>query len=262
MLILKTKFYLIVLVSLILPAICWAVELDILKADFLQGNYRRVIFEGQAQVERINFGGSDELNYILGLSYLKEEKLALAQNCFRRILDNPDSKFKAQATLGLADTYLIGGHFQEAEDTYNKLITNDINSSLKAAVLYRLSQSGFKRGNNQRGNEYLFKLRRDFPLSPELRLVKGLASISIPENDAGECSLKNTGEYSVQIGFFTNSANANSLKDKLLAKNYSAYVEDFNGGYRVRVGKFKLQKEALDLESKLLRDGFPTKVCP
>ena len=250
----KSKFYLIISVLFIFPAVCWAVELDTLKADFLQGNYRRVIFEAQTQVERINFGGSDELNYILGLSYLKEGKLDSAQSCFRRILDNSNSKFKEQAALGLADTYLIRGQFQEAEDIYNKLITDDSNSSQKAAVLYRLSQSGFKKGNNRQGNEYLLKLKRDFPLSPELRLTKGLTLIAMP--------LQDTGEYSVQVGFFSNSANANNFKDKLLVRNYPAYVENFGTGYRVKVGRFKLQKEALDLEGKLSQDGFQTKLCP
>jgi tetratricopeptide (TPR) repeat protein len=259
---LKIKFYSFVLFFFILPTICWAADLDTLKVDFLQGNYRRVIFEGQAQVDKINFGSSDELNYILGLSYLKEGRLDSARICFGHILDNSNSKFKAQATLGLGDTYLVGGQFQEAEDIYNKLITSDINSSLKAAVLYRLSQSGFKKGNNQQGNEYLFKLRRDFPLSPELKLNQGLALISLPKNDAGECPLKDAGEYSVQVGFFSNSTNANNFKDKLLAKDYPAYVEEASGSYRVKVGKFKLQKEALDLESKLSREGFQTKVCP
>ena len=41
----KIKIYLIGLVFVVMPAIGQAAELDGLKADFLQGNYRRVIFE-------------------------------------------------------------------------------------------------------------------------------------------------------------------------------------------------------------------------
>jgi tetratricopeptide (TPR) repeat protein len=253
----KTKIYLIVLVLLILPGICFAADLDALKLDFLQGNYRRVIFEGQAQVESINVGNINELSYILGLSYLKEGKLNLAEDCFRRILSNQESKFKFQAALGLADTFLIGGRFQEAEECYNKLISEQPNSIYKAAVLYRLSQLEFKRGNNQKGNDYLSKLRRDFPLSPELRLSRGIEIL----NRRSDEPIKDTGEYSVQVGFFSNSSNAGKLKDRLLAKGFPAYIESSVGGYRVRVGKFKTQKEAFDLESKLSRVGFPTKVC-
>ena len=71
-----------------------------------------------------------------------------------------------------------------------------------------------------------------------------------------------SGGYSVQLGFFTSSANANNFKDTLLNKNYPAYVESSGTGYRVKVGKFKSEKEALELENKLSRDGFQTKVCP
>lgn len=250
----KIKFILVFLIFLILPDFCWASDLDSLKIDFLQGNYRRVIFEGQAQVERMHLGNTEELNYILGLSYLKESKLELAGDCFRRILNNSSSKFKGEASLGLGDTYLVGGKFQEAEDIYNKIIADDPNSNLKPAVWYRLSQLESNRKDQQKSNEYLFKLKRDFPLSPELRLTRGIVSISIPVNE--------TGEYSIQVGFFTNSDNANNFKDTLLSKNYPAYVESFGSGFRVKVGRFKLQKEALDLESKLSQDGFQTKLCP
>lgn len=250
----KIKLILVFLAFFVFPDFCWAGDLDSLKVDFLQGNYRRVIFEGQAQVDRMHLGNTDELNYILGLSYLKESKLELAQNCFRGILNNPDSKFKEAASLGLADTYLVSGRFQPAEDIYNKLIADDSNSRLKPAILYRLSQLGFKRGDHQKGNDYWFKLKRDFPLSAELRLTKGITFVDIPAQDAGE--------YSIQLGFFTNSVNANNFKNTLLDKNYPAYVESYGEGFRVKVGRFKSEKEALDLESKLSQEGFPTKVRP
>jgi len=238
----------------ILTSSSWALDFDTLKIDFLQGNYRRVIFEGQAQVDQIHLGNVDELNYILGLSYLKESKLALAQDCFKRILSNSASKFRPEASLALADTYLVSGQFQAAEDSYNKLIVDDSNSNQKSAILYRLSQLEIKRGNHQKSNDYWSKLKRDFPLSPELRITKGLGVINLPVSQAGE--------YSIQVGFFTNSVNAHNFKNTLISKDYPAYVESSGEGYRVKVGKFKLSKEALELESKLSQDGFPTKVCP
>ncbi len=254
----KDKLFFVFLIFFIIPGIAQAADLDSLKADFLQGNYRRVIFEAQAQVGRTNASGAEELNYILGLSYLKEGKLERAQDCFKRILTTSSGKFKAPANLGLADAYLMAGRFQEAWDIYDKLIVDDSNSSQKAAVLYRLSQLEFKKGNIQQGNDYLSKLKRDFPLSPELRLDKGLSLIALPVPP-----VKDTGaEYSVQVGFFTSSSNADILKNKLLAENYPAYLEDSGAGYRVRVGRFKSQKEALDLESKLSKEGFQTKICP
>ncbi|MFA6358067.1 MAG: SPOR domain-containing protein [Candidatus Omnitrophota bacterium] len=251
-----SKIYFIIL-SLIFPAICWAADLDTLKADFLQRNYRRVIFEGQAQSNRLNIGAPDELNYILGLSYLKENKLEQARVCFSRILNGPSGKFKPQASLGLADTYLLEGKFSEAKDIYTKLIVDDSNSKQKAAVLYRLSQAEFKQGNNQQGNDYWFKLKKDFPLSPELKLSKGFEII----RKNLDISVNETDGYSVQIGFFSNRINANKLKDRLLVKGFSAYIDSSVGGYRVKIGKFKTQNEAQDLEAKLSSRGYQTKVC-
>jgi len=250
----KNKYILIIGFLFLSANLCWAFDLDALKIDFLQGNYRRVIFEGQAQESVLHLGNADELNYILGLSYLKEFKITQAQGCFRRILSNPGSKFKSEAGLALADTYLVAGQFQEAEDGYNKLIADDLNTRQKSAVLYRLSQLELKKGNHQKSNDYLFKLKRDFPLSLEARFAKGISSLNLSEEE--------TEDYSIQVGFFANSANAHNFKDTLLSKNYPAYVEDAPTGFRVKVGRFKLQKEALDLENKLSADGFKTKLCP
>ncbi|MDD5409201.1 MAG: tetratricopeptide repeat protein [Candidatus Omnitrophica bacterium] len=228
--------------------------MDNIKADFLQGNYRRVILEAQAQAERFNIQGTDELVYLLGLSYLKENKLEQAQECFRRILNNPISKFKEQSAMASADTYLIKGQFQEAEGIYNKLLEDNPNTRLKAAIFYRLSQSNYRKGNNEQSSEYLAKLKRDFPLSLELKPSKGIPA-SIPlVNEAGG--------FSVQVGFFVKNLNAVNFKDKLLAMGYPAYVEASSEGYRVKVGRFKTQTEALDTENRLSREGFSTKLCP
>ncbi|MFA5349886.1 MAG: SPOR domain-containing protein [Candidatus Omnitrophota bacterium] len=250
----KFKVNFIILLILILPAGGWAANLDTLKADFLQGNYRRVILEGFAQAGRFNIQGADELNYLLGLSYLKEDRLEQAQDCFRSILSNPISKFKEQAAVASADVYLIKGQFRDAEDVYNKLLEDNPNTNLRAGILYRLSQSGYRKGNKEQFNEYLLKLKRDFPLSLELRSNRG-----IPRNGP---LLNEIGCFSVQVGFFVKSLNAINFKDKLLAMGYPVYVEGSNEGYRVKVGRFKTQAEALDAENKLSREGFSTKLCP
>lgn len=254
----RNKCFCILLMFFISPVFLWAANLDNIKVDFLQGNYRRVIFEALPLVSGISIGLNEELIYILGLSYLKEGNLEQAQSCFKRIQSSLSKKFKVQANLGLADSYLLSGRLDAAWDIYDKLIQDDANSNWKAAILYRLSQLEFKKGNIRQGNDYLIKLRRDFPLSPELRLTKSLPIMAIFTP-----AVNNINEYySVQVGFFSSSPNANNFKDKLLAKDYPAYLEETAGGYRVKVGKFKTQNEALDLESKLSKEGYQTKVCP
>lgn len=233
---------------------CLATELDTLKADFLKGNYRRVIFEGQAQMKKFNFSSSHELSYILGLSYLKEGNLTAAEESFKRVIKDAKGELNTQASLGLADTYLIGGQLQDAEDIYSRIIADQPNTNLKAAMLYRQGLAEFKKGNNSRGNEYLLKLKKDFPLSPELKLATSIPRIY--------STLRETQEYSVQVGFFTSNKNADSFNAELLVRGFPAYLEQANNGWRVKVGRFKSVREAMDLASKLSQEGFPTKVCP
>lgn len=252
-----SRFFLIILWIFIIPAVCQAADIDSLKSDFLQGNYRRVIFEGKAKVNQLDLAQADELNYILGLSYLKEAKLEQAQECFKLVLANSSSKLRKQAELGLADTYLMGRHFQDAENIYNKLINHEQNNSQRAAILYRLSQLEFEQGNAQAGNDYLAKLKKEFPLSPELRINRPLILIAAPLS-----APQDNGEYSVQVGFFTNRSNADALKDKLLARDFPAYLENTGAGYRVKVGRLKALSDAQALDLKLSKEGFQTKICP
>jgi len=246
----KILFYL--LIFCFFPALCPAQELDAIKADFLRGNYRRVIFEGKSQASSLNAIGADELNYILGLSFLKEERFEEARESFSRIQSN---KFKEQAKLGIADTFLIEGRLQEAENFYNKL-NGESGNKLKPSLLYRLSELELRKGNPQKANSYLSELRKNFPLSPELKVSRGIPVKAYAQNAPPSCA-----KYSVQVGFFSNSANAQKLKAKLLACDFSAYVEKSTGGFRVKVGILETLRDAQDMLTRLLKEGYPGKIC-
>lgn len=245
----------VIAVFLLLPSLAWAANLDALKADFLQGNYRRVILEASAQSGYFNIQSGDELNYILGLSYLKEEKIEQSRDCLRRVMNNPISKFRESAALSYADTYLLNGQYQDAEELYRKLLDANPATKLKAAVLYRISQSGYRKGSRAQFDEYLSKLKRDFPLNLET------LSAGLPRTGTSVIVVP-AGDFSVQVGFFTKEMNAANFKNKLAARGYPAFVDDSKEGYRVKVGKFKTQPEALSMEKRLSEEGFPTKLCP
>jgi len=253
----KFKVYLLFLSFFSLPLICNAADLQSLKVDFLQGNYRRVIFEGQLQAEGQEIRDLEELNYILGLSYLKETKTDLARACFNKVLKNKKSKFFSQASLGLGDSFLIAGSFREAEEVYNQLIIEQPNTPYKGQILYRLVQIEFKKGNYQKGNEYLAKIKKDFPLSPELRPNKGIEVM----RKGADKPVKETNEYALQAGFFSSYSNADKFKDLLVSKGFPAYVENSQGGFRVKIGKFKTEEETLAWEGKLAREGYQSKLC-
>lgn len=179
---LKNKILPIALIIFIPFSTVFAAELDNLKAEFLRGHYNNVIVEGRAKTDKVSASSVDELNYLVGLSLLKENRFEESQVYFNKVLASSSDKFKERVRLAL-------------------------------------------------------KVKS--PQSPKVE-----------------------GEYSVQVGFFSSSDNADKLKDKLQSMDYPAYVEAFGSGYRVRVGKFKTLKEAQELESKLSQDDFQTKLCP
>ena len=237
----------------------YALNLDTLKFYFLQGDYKQAIFEGEKLISSANHSqGTDELYYILALSYIKDGNYLRASDIFEIILKEfSRSPFRQEARLGLADTHLLKGDLTAAESQYKSILAKNPNSKFEAQIYYRLSQIGFKQGNIREGRGYLEKLKSEFPLNIELAANNDIFNIlSKPEELY----------YSVQVGSFEGVDNARKLRDKLIACGYYAFVEEtIDAGtkmYRVKVGKAKTRSEASRLETKLSREGYPTKICP
>lgn len=238
----------------------YALNLDRLKVYFLQGDYKAAITEGEKIIASTGQSKDiDELYYILGLSYLKDENFLRASDIFEIILKEfKESRFKEQAKLGLSDAYFLKGDFDKAQSYLIDLVNTDPDTKFKAQVYYRFSQIGFKKGDTQQGREYLERLKKEFPLNAEARVYKDIPLSADASPDF---------YYTVQVGSFSNGTNAKVLTDKLIQKGYPATIEEVNlaGGeksYRVRVGRFTTRLEAINLENKLIQEGYPTKICP
>jgi outer membrane protein assembly factor BamD (BamD/ComL family) len=233
----------------------FALNLDKLKANFLSGDYKSAIIEGEKMLaSESNEAGLDELYYILGLSYLKDGNYLRASDIFEIILNEfKNSKFKEEAKVGLGDTYFVRGDYEKAEGYYKELMNSNPQTKLKPQIYYRLSQVGFKKGDKEQGKDYLSKLKQKFPLSPEARINNEVPDFS-------------SIYYTVQVGSFTKKANAENLTQKLIEQGYPAYMEEpavqDKVSYKVKVGKLNTRQEALDLENKLIQQGYPTKICP
>ena len=233
----------------------YCLNLDKTKAYLLEGDYKQAIAEGEKLIAQYGHDPkSDELYYILGLSYLKDGNYLRASDIFEIILKEfAESRFKEEAKLSLADTYYLRLNYAGAEDKYKEIISNNSSTKLRSLLYYRIMQCALKSGNTQEAKLYLDKIKQEFPLSPEIQTNKEptyLADIY----------------YTVQVGSFSNKINAQNLTQKLIQKSYPAYIEEVNAQdnvtYRVRVGKFSLRQEANDLEGKLLQEGYPTKIYP
>lgn len=244
----------------ILVAAAYALDIDKVKIHLLDGDYKVAIAEGEKILAHTSSraSGLDELYYVLGLSYMKDDNLLRASDIFEIILkEYKDSKFKEEAMMGLGDTYLLRHDFANARKTYNVILQENPGTKLKSQVLYRLSQADFKNGNLEEGKVYLGKLQEQAPLTTELKHDKDAGVIS---EDISRVT------YSVQVGAFSKKENAQSLLQKLTSKEYPAYLEEASSGakvkYRVKVGRLKEKADAEILRKKLTSDGYPTKLCP
>jgi len=232
-------------------------NLDRIKAFYLQGDYKSAITEGEKliAVSGQDSRGLDELYYLLGVSYLKDGNYLRACDIFEIILNEcAGSKFHDEALLGLGDTYYLRGQYQDAQANYARLV--DKTDRLKAAVYWRLSQCAYKLGDPEQGAQYLDRLKDDYPMNPELVCI----------HEPYLLSEDNKAYYAVQTGAFSSKERAESLKNKLISEGHSAYVEQVDASsavsYRVRVGKFSKRQEAVELEGKLMHEGYPTRICP
>ncbi|MFC1674521.1 SPOR domain-containing protein [Candidatus Omnitrophota bacterium] len=233
----------------------YALDLDKARTYFIEGDYASCIKEG----ERIlGVSGQDrnmdELYYLLGVSYLKEERYLRASDIFEIIMNEfKDSSYRDEARLGLGDTFFLRGNYVEAAKEYGELLKLEPRTDLKAAAYYRLSRAAFKEGNKEKAGEYLDKLRREFPQSPEALLDK--------DTSAGPDLY-----YTVQAGAFSSPDNAKTLTEKLVKEGYPAYTEEVilqgKKTFRVRVGKLKSRRDAQLLHDSLSRNGYPTRICP
>jgi len=237
----------------------YALNIDKVKVYFLEGDYKSAILEGEKLLAgEAQSARSDELYYILGLSYLKDGNYLRASDIFEIILKEfKNSAFKEETSLGLGDTYFLKGDYDQAEGYFRELINNNPATKLKALGYYRLSLIGFKKGDTQQGQEYLEKLKKEFPASTELLLNRELATLPSYSADFS---------YTVQVGSFSELKNARNLSDKLIKSGYDAYIEEADlrdaKTYRVKVGKLKSRAEAVQLQNKLSQAGYPTRICP
>jgi len=249
-----------ILFVFMLAANVYALNLDKVKVNFLNGDYQAAISEGEKILAHSRHAPDlDELYYLLGLSYAKEKNYLRASDIFEIILKEfKTSKFKDKAKLGLGDTYLFQGDLDKAQDIYQELLQMNPQSALRPQVYYRLSQVAFKKGDPQLGRDYLDKLEKESPQNIETKLNQDL--LTWAESPAGVY-------YAVQVGVFSSSINAKNLTEKLVQSGYPAYIQEASAApqekmYRVKVGKLTTRPEAEALKNKLSQEGYPTKVCP
>lgn len=238
----------------------YALSIEPVKANFLKGDYKAAILQGEKIMARAGQSDTvDELYYILGLCYLKDGNYLRASDIFEIILKEiPSSRFKDDAKMGLGDTFFLRGYLDEAGKHYQEILERNPRTELKPQLYYRLSQLYFRKGDARKGKECMDKIPESFPLDERAKIETQLSPAAKPSADIF---------YSIQVGSFREKKNATNLMNRLKAKGHDAYLEEAKGRkgattYRVKVGRFSERKDASDLEARLSREGYPTKICP
>jgi len=251
---LATQILILFIFCLVFISRTYALDLDKAKVYFLKGDYQQCVDECEKVLAHSGYSKDlDELYYMLGISYMKQNNLLRASDVFEIIINEfKDSGFKEDAQLGLGDTYFLKSDYDSAENKYKQILESSQDTRLNGLVLFRLAQCSLKKGNWQEAQAYQDKLNKDYPLSFEQRLAKDL---SVPQF-----------YFTVQVGAFSNMKNARRLCQELSDKGYSSYVvepgTDNEKLYRVRVGKLDSRFETKELEKRLIVEGYPTKIYP
>lgn len=125
---------------------------------YQKGNYPSAIVRYD-RLQSENFPEKQQLNYDLGYAYFKSKKFAEAKNYFKKYLENPQTEFKADAELRLADTYYANNELNEAIAIYDKSDSADDYTLFQKAMAL-----GFK-GDTEAKISSLQSLLRQYPKS-------------------------------------------------------------------------------------------------
>ena len=232
----------------------------ILKSDYEEAlnTCRELIDYPPAQKQRA------EILHLAGLSCLKLGRNIEARNYFNEVIlaDGENEDLKANAYLGIADSYFLDERFDEASDAYERVLTDYPKDSIKVMAYYRLGEISYKIGQPGRAEYYLSKLTQEFPLSFETQLLKSLLS----KEASYAVSIDNMDTYSIQVGCFANRDNADKICEKLSKEGFDVYILESlysdEPKFKVRVGRVNSKSDAGILEARLKGAGYPTRICP
>ena len=263
----KKKILLLLLaIFLVWISAGYCLNLENIKANFLKGDFKKVISEAEAILA--TSGASrpqlDDVHYFLGLAYLKDSNYNSAGRNFKAVLDDPrDSRYKEEAEIGSGDSYALAGDTLKAQEVFKGIISRGPKSRFRPQALYRMSRLSTKAGNAEESEAYLAILRQEYPQSAELSFSKDIYAKAVlkpqapeimavilqpvtldvpqaqvdlrpqaPQAAAVSVAPINQAQdivqvrFSVQVGSFSNADNAGKLTQRLIDSGYAAYIEE------------------------------------
>ena len=222
---------------------------------FMQKDYAKTSELAQTLAEQARDSQEKaEALYYAGLSDLWLSKYLSARRMIQQSLDaKPSKSLQDMASLALVDTYYMEGDYKKSLRLAEDFLDGHPKSDFLSLAYLKIARSHLKLANWKKGREYLQEIVKKFPNSPERFYVEQL----LDENQF----------FAVQVGSFQDRVTAEGTVNELQKKGEYAYIvettsQDGKKFFRVRVGKFQQFDEAQQLEAKLSKLGYPTKIYP
>jgi len=195
-----------------------------------------------------------QAQYYYGLAQLRLGQYADARGAFQNVMDaHPSQDIYDKAALGLTEGFYMAGYYTDALNAAQELLKKSPHSSFLSLIYLKIAGANLKLMQWEGANEYLKKIVKEFPQSPEAPIAKQL--------------MEEKQYFAVQVGSFLDKGRALTLIDDLKGSGQYAYVVETTGPdgqkfYRVRVGQMSSLDGAQDLKKQLDKLGYPTLIYP
>jgi len=204
-----------------------------------------------------------QVDIVSTLKHIESGELAEAKNDYRRL----NNRYPNDANVQFLDAVLTENG-DEALNKYSLVFTKYPNSQFADAALYRVFSYYYSLGIYTKAEQFLTKLKQDFPNSPYINA----ADRTLPSEDTFMANYPNKPteqkptekkvvenfKFTVQAGAFLNKTNANNLKKKFEEKGVfsETYTKEIGASLLnvVIIGKFKNKGDAQSILDELKND--------
>jgi cell division septation protein DedD len=227
----------------------------------VQENFLREDYSGTEKLSENYLSGTDrskadDVSYLQALSLLKLGRIPEARVKLNEIERSSRSEdLRSQAAVSIGDSYELQNDVLNAYQRYGAALKKYPGSDEAPYTQGKITELSKKMGRPV--TEFAAQsVKKDAVVSRTYAASKPvlLHQVFVEENPF----------YAVQVGSFSKERNARLLMRRLARSKYDAYLDDRvqDGLFRVRVGKFAAREDAVALESRLKKDGYPTKIRP
>ena len=195
-----------------------------------------------------------QAQYYLGLSELRLGQYQEAVESFKKLIKGSlEPSLRDRVYLNLCDAYFLREEYPEALETGQTLLRLNPKSDCLSLIYLKMAKVSLKLAHWQEAHEYLDKIIHHFPESLEVPIAQQL--------------LEEKQYFAVQVGSFTDRDRAEELAAELREKGEYAYIIETENAqeekfYRVRAGELVSLREAQELKVKLAGQGYPTQIYP